>query len=49
MKENNYICMGDCGRFPNKKVKDTITMKRKIINMFLWFNFKRKRKSIWKL
>lgn len=46
----DYDSMGDCGRFPYKKKQQQDSMKRKIINLFLWFNFKRKnKKSIWEL
>jgi hypothetical protein len=55
MKEIKNICMdydsmGDCGRFPYKKKKQPISLKQRLINLFLWVNFKRKRKkSIWEL
>ena len=45
----DYDSMGDCGRFPNKKRKEPVSMKQRLVNIFLWFNFKKKRKSIWEL
>lgn len=46
----DYDSMGDCSRFPNKKRKRFIGMKQRMVNLFMWVNFKRKnKKSIWEL
>ena len=48
----DYDGMGNQGRVPNIKQKETFTMKRFIEKLLLWWSFKkpqRNKKSIWKL
>ena len=48
----DYDGMGNQGRVPNIKQKETFTMKRFIEKLLLWWSFKkpqRNKKSIWKI
>jgi hypothetical protein len=54
MKEDpiDYDGMGNQGRIPNLKQKESFTMKRFIEKLLLWWSFKkpkRSKKSIWTL